>query len=275
MTVNDVDPQTQAGDAHLHAYLAGTSHPRIFGHRGFVSPDAAQRGIVENTREAFAAAIDAGASHIESDCRLTSDGRVVLFHDNDLVRVLGDSRECAAVSYDELAALLADRGGLLALDDALEAFPAVRFNIDIKTPGVAEAAGRILGQYPERVLVTSFSDELRTRALAAALEVSGGVRPAVSPGKRGLIRVLSALLLRSPARIARAFEGLDALQIPERQGPIRVLTPRLIAEAHRHGVEIHVWTVNDGQRMRELVALGVDGIVTDRTDIAVAALRTV
>ena len=70
--------------------------------------------------------------------------------------------------------------------------------------------------------------------------------------------------------IARAFAGLDALQIPERQGPIRVLSPRIIAAAHRHGVEVHVWTVNDPVRMRELVNLGVDGIITDRTDLAIA-----
>ena len=50
-------------------------------------------------------------------------------------------------------------------------------------------------------------------------------------------------------------------------------TPRLIAAAHSHGVEIHVWTVNDVERMRELIAMGVDGIVTDRADLAIAALR--
>ena len=55
-------------------------------------------------------------------------------------------------------------------------------------------------------------------------------------------------------------------------GDMRVLTPRLISAAHRHGVEVHVWTVNDPDEMRRLVALGVDGIVTDRADVALEVL---
>lgn len=269
-----MDPSESSGLGAVHPFFAGAPFPRIFGHRGFVSPDAAARGVVENTHAAFAAALEAGATHVESDCRLTNDGRVVLFHDSHLTRVLGDARACAEVSFRELERMLADRGGLLALDDALAAFPHARVNIDIKSPEVAEAAGEILGLHANRVLITSFSDALRQRAVEAALRVSGGERPAVSPGKGGIIRVLAALTLRSRSHLRRAFAGLDALQIPERQGPVRVLTPRLIAEAHRHGVEVHVWTVNAAVRMRELVAMGVDGIVTDRTDIAVQALRT-
>ena len=62
------------------------------------------------------------------------------------------------------------------------------------------------------------------------------------------------------------------MQIPERHGALRVLSPRLIDAAHRHGVEVHVWTVNDPERMTELVQAGVDGIITDRADVALAAL---
>lgn len=70
----------------------------------------------------------------------------------------------------------------------------------------------------------------------------------------------------------RLLRGLDALQIPERHGAIRVLTPRLIDWAHAADVEVHVWTVNDPKRMIELVALGVDGVVTDRADVAIETL---
>ena len=71
--------------------------------------------------------------------------------------------------------------------------------------------------------------------------------------------------------IRRLLRGIDALQIPERQGRLTVLTPRLIRAAHEAGVEVHVWTVNDEQDMRRLVGMGVDGIVTDRADRALAA----
>ena len=70
----------------------------------------------------------------------------------------------------------------------------------------------------------------------------------------------------------RALDGVDVLQIPERRGRLQILTPRLISAAHRHGVEVHVWTVNDPGDMRRLIDAGVDGVVTDRADVALRAL---
>ena len=58
--------------------------------------------------------------------------------------------------------------------------------------------------------------------------------------------------------------------MPERQRRLRIVTPRFIDYAHAAGVEVHVWTVNEAADMRRLVALGVDGIVTDRADLALA-----
>ncbi len=259
-----------------HPYLTGTSRPRVFAHRGLVSPRDEALGIVENTRASVSAAVLAGSVYVESDCHLTSDGVVVLFHDSDLGRVTGDQRAVAAVSYAELADLMAERGGLLSLREALEDFTETRFNIDVKAAAVAEPAGTIIGEHCDRVLLTSFSDEHRARALAAARRVAGGLAgadsPATSPGRGALIRLLLAVHFGPQAARARAFDGLDALQIPERQGPVRVLSPRLIEAAHHAGVEVHVWTVNDPARMKELVALGVDGIITDRADLALETL---
>ena len=258
-----------------HPYLAGTARPRIIAHRGFVSKELAERGVAENTREAFAAALAAGADYLESDCRLTSDGVVVLFHDDDLARVIGDPRRVDAVPYAELAALMAGRGGLLMLDEAFEVFPDARFNIDIKTPEVASAAGRILGRFADRALVNGFDDRNRTAAMrvATGVAIHTGMRPpAVGPGVATIRRVVIGVRTRSRWILSRALDGIDALQIPERYGRVRVLSPRLVRLAHAHGVEVHVWTVNDPQRMRELVELGVDGVITDRTDLAVEAL---
>ena len=102
-----------------------------------------------------------------------------------------------------------------------------------------------------------------------------GIRPATSagtgddhPGARPRWRPAPTASSR------RALAGVDALQVPERQRRLRIVTPRLIAAAHRHGVEVHVWTVNDPADMRRLVDLGVDGIVTDRADVALADSAT-
>lgn len=270
-------PQGSKGTPMTHPYLTGTTAPRVLAHRGLVTPRDEALGIAENSRASVTAAVLAGSEYVESDCHLTSDGVAVLFHDSDLRRVTGDPRAVAAVSYAELAELMAERGGLLTLREALEEFTDTRFNIDVKAAAVAELAGTIIGEHCGRVLLTSFSDAYRARALAAARRAAGGLagadRPATSPGRGALIRLLLAVHFGSESARARAFKGLDALQIPERQGPVRVLSPRLIEAAHHAGVEVHVWTVNDPARMKELVALGVDGIITDRADLALKALR--
>ncbi len=248
--------------------------PRIFAHRGFVPEDLARDGILENTRAAFANALAAGADYLESDCHITRDGTVVLVHDEDLSRTLGDPRSVSEVHFDELSRLMAPRGGLLSLEAALTEFPSARWNLDLKSEGAVESAGALIGQIAaHRVLLTSFSEVRRQRGLAAALLARTGRPIATSASQRVMVRILTAVALRSRALQAHAFRGIDALQIPERRGPIRVLSASLVESAHRHGVEVHVWTVNDSERMRSLVRMGVDGIVTDRTDLAVAAVR--
>ena len=238
-----------------------------------MTPDAAAGGVVENSFAAVAAAHSAGAAYVESDCHLTADGTVVLFHDEDLSRVTGDPRLIADVTVSELEALMADRGGLITLAQALDAFPTVRFNLDVKARDAATAVGTVVAPFGPRVLVTSFSDDRRRAALAAAAAAGRGILPATSAGTGTITRLLAAVSLRSERLVARALRGIDALQVPERQGRVRVVTPRLLAAAHRHDVEVHVWTVNEPADMRRLVELGVDGIVTDRADVALHALR--
>jgi glycerophosphoryl diester phosphodiesterase len=253
-----------------HPYFIGSDLPRVLAHRGLVPPG--ETDVVENSFAAVAAAHAAGAVYVESDCHLTSDGVVVLFHDDDLKRVTGDPRPLSEVPLRELEDLMATRGGLITLDQALSTFPDLRFNIDVKAAAAAEPAGRIVAEHAERVLLTSFSDARREAALAAALAVRPDLRPATSAGSSRIARVLVALATGSARMTARALVDLDALQIPERRGPLRILSKRLITAAHRAGVEVHIWTVNDVADMRRLRALGVDGIVTDRVDVALEAL---
>lgn len=256
----------------MHPWFQGAGVPRVLAHRGLVTPAGAADGIVENSFAAVAAAHSAGVHYVESDCHLTADGVVVLFHDDDLLRVAADPRRIADVTERELEELMSERGGLITLAQALDAFPTVRFNLDVKATDAATAVGAEVAAHGERVLVTSFSDARRRSALVAAHAAGRGIRPATSGGSRTVARVLAAVATRSDRLIARALAGVDALQVPERQGRLRVVTPRLIAAAHRHGVEVHVWTINEPDDMRRLVAMGVDGIVTDRADTALKTL---
>ena len=253
-----------------HRWFDGTPRPRVLAHRGLVTAADIAHGVVENSFTAVSAAHAAGARYVESDCHLTADGTVVLFHDDDLTRVTGDPRRVAEVSVRELDTLMSSRGGLITLEQALEAFPTVRFNLDVKAKEAAAEVGRLVAPHANRVLLTSFSDRRRRDALAAAEQTGRGIRPATSAGSATIARVLAALSVRSSALVRSALAGVDALQVPERQDRLRIVTPRLIAAAHRHGVEVHVWTVNDPADMRRFVAMGVDGLVTDRADLALS-----
>lgn len=254
-----------------HPFFDGTRHPRVLAHRGLVTAEGEDSGVWENTAASFAAAHAAGAEYIETDCQVTADGDVVLFHDSTLQRLAGDPRPVSSVRTKELRDLFSGHGGLLTVAEALDTFPTVRFNIDVKTDAAAAPLGPILADHTERVLLTSFSDVRRRRALAAVLAAGAAHRPATSGGSR----TIGALLALSTGRLspARTLRDIDAVQIPERQGRLRILTPSLLRAAHRCGVEVHVWTVNDAHDMVRLAGLGVDGVVSDRADLAVATLR--
>lgn len=253
-----------------HPYFEKARHPRVLAHRGLVTAAGEDSGVWENSAAAFAAAHAAGAEYIETDCQVTADGDVVLFHDKTLQRLTGDPRAIREVRTRELARIFADHGGLLTVAEALSSFPTSRFNIDIKTADATDLIGPLLVDHTHRVLVTSFSDANRRAAIGAVLRAGAALRPATSGGSRTIaaLRTLSALRL-SPARLLR---DIDALQIPERHSRLRVLTPALLRAAHRHHVEVHIWTVNDPEDMRRLAAFGVDGIVSDRADVALATL---
>jgi len=253
-----------------HPYFHGAASPRVLAHRGLVGEDSS---VFDNSALALAAADAAGAQYVETDCRATADGDAVLFHDESLQRLLGDPRPVAEVGTRELAALFAAHGGLLTLGEALEAFPSLRFNVDVKDLAAAADVGRAVAAHGHRVLLTSFDDRNRRAALDAARAAGAEVLPASSGGRSAiaLLRLASALRLTRWTR--RILRGLDAVQIPERFGVLRVFTPRLVHAVHDAGAEVHVWTINDPERMRALVDGGADGIVTDRADLAIATLR--
>lgn len=251
-----------------HPFFSGTRHPRVLAHRGLV-PDG-DTSLWENTAGAFAAAQAAGAEYIETDCQVTADGDVVLFHDDSIERLTGEARLVSSMRTRELEGLFADHGGLLTVADALDSFPETRFNIDVKTAAAAEPIGVLLARHTHRVLVASFSDRNRRAALDSIRRAGAPTPPATSGGRRTILtlRTLSAMRL-SPARVLR---GIDAVQIPERHAGIRILTPHLLRAAHAHGVEVHVWTVNEPDVMRRLIESGVDGVVTDRADLALKTI---
>lgn len=241
----------------------------MLAHRGFVEPGS---GIVENSFAAIAAAEAIGCRYVESDCHLTADGVVVLFHDDDLARVAGDPRAISDVTIAELEDVMAERGGVAVLRDVLAAFPAVSFNLDVKAADAARPIGRVIAPHADRVLITSFSEERRRTAVQAAV-AAGDDRPATSAGMGRIAAVVAVAALGLRSATARLLRGIDAVQVPERFGVFRIVTARFVRRVHGAGCEVHVWTVNEPAAMRRLLALGVDGLVTDRPDLALPIAR--
>jgi glycerophosphoryl diester phosphodiesterase len=230
-----------------------------------------------NTMPAFAHAVELGVDVLEMDMHATADGVLVLMHDETVDRTTDGTGLIREMSFAALRELDAgydwstDNGATFpyrgqgivvpALTEVLEAFPQMRFNIEIKQrePSIADSFCRTLREYglTDRVLVASFHPESITRFRAACPEVATS---AVEPEIRRLY-TLNLLFLSafypSPA---------TAFQVPEYSGDTHVVTPRFVRGAQGRNVQIHVWTVNETADMERMLELGVDGIITDRPD---------
>lgn len=241
------------------------ARPRVFAHRGLALE------APENTLLAFAHALAIGVEYLETDVHATADGHAVIAHDEDLVRVAARSVRVDQLRMSELRKVdLGEGQNFCSLAEALDGFPEARFNIDVKSMAAVAPTIEVIEALSahDRVLVTSF-DEKRRAAIVAGLP---GV-PTSASGARFARALVGGKIGLSPA-VAFALRGIDAVQIPEKAAGMRLTTPKMISRLHAAGVEVHVWTINDPVRMRELLDLGVDGIVTDRADLALEVVAS-
>ncbi|MER6272103.1 glycerophosphodiester phosphodiesterase [Streptomyces sp. NPDC001797] len=236
-----------------HPYLDHPG-PIAFAHRG-----GAADGL-ENTVAQFRRAVALGYRYIETDVHATADGRLVAFHDDTLDRVTDGAGRIADLPWEDVRqARVAGREPLPLFDELLEEFPDVRWNVDAK----AEPALRPLLDLIEktdsydRVCVGSFSEARVLRAQRLA-----GPRLATSFGTRGVV----GLRLRSWGLPASVRRSAVAAQVPESQSGVPVVDRRFVRAAHARGLHVHVWTINEPERMHRLLDLGVDGIMTDHID---------
>lgn len=239
--------------------------PRVLAHRGLAVE------APENTLLAFVHAVAAGATHLETDVRGSADGTAVCCHDESLLRLTGEDVAVSRLTMAELRGVrLPYEQGFCSLAEALDAFPDVRFNIDVKSIDAIEPtieAVRTAGA-EDRVLITSFSGARRR----ATLRGLPGAATSVSAGGALLGALLAVLRLTPLLRLA--LRGIDAVQLPERIGPLRVASGGAVQAFHAAGVEVHIWTIDDPARMAALLDAGVDGLVTNRADLAVELLRS-
>lgn len=242
-----------------HPYLDHPS-PIPFAHRG-----GAADGL-ENTAAAFRRAAAAGYRYFETDVHTTADGALVAFHDSTLDRVTdtaGRIRDLPWAAVRE--ARVAGKEPLPLFEELLEEFPEARWNVDLKAESSLVPLVDLIRRTKawDRICVGSFTESRVGRAQRLA-----GPQLATSYGVTGV----AALRLRSLGIPAALRAGAVAAQVPERQGGITVVDRRFVREAHARGLQVHVWTVNDPERMNSLLDLGVDGIMTDHLETLRAVL---
>lgn len=237
----------------LHPYLDHPG-PIPFAHRGG-SADG-----LENTLPQFRRAVNAGYRYIETDVHATADGRLVAFHDTTLDRVTDGAGRIADLPWDDVRqARVAGKEPVPLFEDLLEEFPETRWNVDVKAEPALVPLLDLIDRTDawDRVCVGSFSEARVTRAQHLA-----GPRLATSFGTRGVLN----LRLRSWGVPAAVRRSAVAAQVPETQSGVPVVDRRFVRAAHARGLQVHVWTVNESERMHRLLDLGVDGIMTDHID---------
>jgi glycerophosphoryl diester phosphodiesterase len=222
---------------------------------------------LENTLPAFENAVRLGYHYLETDVHATSDGHLLTFHDELLDRVTDRVGRIRDHAYAEITSVrVSGREPIPRLSDLLETFPDVRWNVDLKSPRAVDPMVELIRRTGahERVCVGSFSGPVlrRFRSRAAA---AGGPEIATSVGVAAV-----AVLRFAPA--GRLLEPLlrDAgrvFQVPHVHRGLRVVDRAFVERAHAGGRHVHVWTVNDRAEMEHLLDLGVDGLITDRTDL--------
>ncbi|EMF51662.1 glycerophosphodiester phosphodiesterase [Streptomyces bottropensis] len=236
-----------------HPYLDHPG-PIAFAHRG-----GAADGL-ENTMAQFRRAVESGYRYIETDVHATLDGKLVAFHDSTLDRMTDGAGRIADLPWKEIRhARVAGAEPVPLFEDLLEAFPEVRWNVDMKAEPALHPLLNLIARTGswDRVCVGSFSESRVARAQRLA-----GPRLATSYGTGGVL----GLRLRSWGLPAALRRTAVAAQVPETQSGVPVVDRRFVRAAHARGLQVHVWTVNEPQRMHRLLDLGVDGIMTDHID---------
>ena len=224
-----------------------------FSHRGGASDQP------ENTLSAFAHAVSLGYRYVETDVHVTADGVLVAFHDDVLDRVTDRTGVISELPWSVVREAKVDgREPIPRFDELLASWPDLRVNIDPKHDGAVDALADAIRRAGaiDRVCIGAFSDERleRVRALLPGV--------CTSLGPFGIMNL-------GLATIGQYDDDLPSpcAQVPTHFGKDEIVTPAFLDEAHRRGMQVHVWTIDDAGEMHRLLDLGVDGLMTDRNEV--------
>jgi glycerophosphoryl diester phosphodiesterase len=246
------------GDVGTLEFFRGTGRIAM-AHRGFTS-----FRLPMNSMGAFHEAAKLGFRYIETDVRTTRDGVAVILHDRRLGPESGVSGAVDRLDWRDVRTARLGAGETVpTLEELLSALPDMRINIDIKAASAVHPTVDVIERLnaQNRVLLTSFSDRRRRRALRLLSK-----RVASSAGTGAFLALLTA---RTPGGRAYApmLRDSDCVQLPSRLAGLPITTPGLVRAVHASGRQVHAWTVDDPDAMHALFDINVDGIITDRADV--------
>jgi glycerophosphoryl diester phosphodiesterase len=259
MTDGAIGPRQRPPDADDDAMPAAPAFldhapPLAIAHRGGALE------AEENTLSAFEHARALGYAHVELDVHASRDGEVIVHHDPTFERMCGETRAVAQMNWSQISRLRTRKGAAIPrLDAVLEAFPELCVTIEMKSDAVAEPLAAVIRRTGalRRVCVAAFRSQrtLRVRRLL-------GDELVWSPAYAGVI----ALKLRG-WHLPAPLGGFRLVQVPPRRRGLPVVTPGFVRAAHRAGIRVQVWTVDDAAEMERFLDMGVDGIMTDRPSL--------
>jgi|TARA_B110000259_G_C14025695_1_gene404605 glycerophosphoryl diester phosphodiesterase len=221
-------------------------NPLVIGHRG------ARGHLAENTLPSIAKAIELGVDGIEIDIFKCASGELVVFHDQTLEKLTNSKGYIEQLTLDSIRKIDVLNGFTIpTLEEVLDLINGrVFLNIELKGTQTALLTNEIILSYFERkewdlskILISSFNWE--------ELEIFYSVNPEVS------IAILTE------------DDPLDAIPIAKQLNAVAInpeyvsLNTGNIDRIKKEGLKIFTWTVNDPQEIKDVITLGVDGIITD------------
>lgn len=272
----DDDAADDADEAAPHPILEPAQTPLVMAHQG---GDGLRPG---NTMAAFEHAVELGVDVLEMDIHSTSDGVIVVIHDDTVDRTTNGEGRVQDFTFEDLQALdagydwptLAEaqdiegypfRGQgitIPALEEVLAAFPDMPMNIEIKQrePSIVIPLCELLNEYDmqDQVLIASFHPETVEEFREDCPDI---------PTSGYEDEILRFFLMTSSGRGDDYETTATAFQVPEYQGNLQVITPEFVASAASIGVQVHVWTPNTADDLQRMIDAEVDGIITDYPDV--------
>ncbi|WP_108671683.1 glycerophosphodiester phosphodiesterase [Peribacillus acanthi] len=259
------------------------NRPMVIAHQG--GEDLAPT----NTMVAFQQAVNMGVDALEFDIHITKDGELVTIHDPTVDRTtegVGKVSEMtleqiqkldAGYQFQDLDGNFSYRGKgvyIPTVEEVFSTFPNMKMVMEIKNDNPSERIDEIAAKLWKLIEIHKLQDKVLIAAFDQTIidtfnSYSKG-KVALAGGKQEIKKfvVYHTLFLRNLYQ-----PKVDAIEVPVKESIFDLTKKNLIDGAHRRGMDVHYWTIDDKDQMKQLIKNGADGIITNRPDLMLQLLN--